>query len=45
MPADQMLEKFVMFRPAGQVLLAAVALAAVLLTVARRSAFDTWSMS
>lgn len=42
-PADQVLDQFVAFRPAGQLLLAGVAVAGLLLTVVRRSAFETWS--
>jgi hypothetical protein len=45
MPAGQLLDQFVAFRPIGQLLLAVLALAGVLLTVIRRSAFDTWSAS
>jgi hypothetical protein len=41
-PAAELLEQFVAFRPAGQVLLAGVAVAAVVVTLARRTAFDIW---
>jgi hypothetical protein len=45
MPAGELLDQFVAFRPAGQILLAGLAVAGVLVTVARRSAFDTRSAS
>lgn len=45
MPAGQMLDQFVAFRPAGQLMLAVLALAGLLVAVVRRSAFDTWSAS
>jgi hypothetical protein len=44
-PAGELLGQFVAFRPAGQILLAGLAVAAVLVTVARRSTFDTRSAS
>jgi len=43
MPAGQMLDQFVAFRSSGQLLLAVLALAGLLVAVVRRSAFDTWS--
>jgi len=43
MPASELLEQFLAFRPAGQILLAGLAVTGVLITVARRSTFDTWS--
>jgi Putative zinc-finger len=45
MPAGELLDQFVAFRPAGQILLAGLAVAGVLVTVARRSTFDTRSAS
>jgi hypothetical protein len=45
MPARELLDQFVAFRPAGQILLAALAVIGVLVTVARRSTFDTWRTS
>lgn len=44
-PAAELLEQFVAFRPAGQALLAGVALGALMVVVVRRSAFDSWRTS
>lgn len=41
-PAAELLEQFVAFQPAGQALLAGVAVAALAVTVVRRFAFDSW---
>jgi hypothetical protein len=45
MPAGELLDQPVAFRPTGQILLAGLAVTGVLVTVARRSTFDTWSAS
>jgi hypothetical protein len=44
-PAAELLDRFVAFRPAGQALLAGVALGALVVVVVRRSAFDSWVAS
>jgi Putative zinc-finger len=41
-PAAELLGQFIAFQPAGQALLGAVTVAAVVVTVVRRTAFDTW---
>jgi hypothetical protein len=41
--ASQLLDQFIAYQAAGQVILGAFALAALAVTFARRSAFDTWS--
>jgi hypothetical protein len=44
-PSAELLERFVAFQPVGQALLAGVALAALVVTYVRRSAFDGWGTS
>jgi hypothetical protein len=43
--ANELLDQFFAFRPAGQVLLGGVALGALAVAVVRRSAFDSWRAS
>lgn len=42
LPADELLMRFAAFRPEGQAALGAVAVLALFVTLARRSAFDVW---